>query len=116
MIILTTPEISKLEPTKMSSVVEYGYSTFCLAEVPDDFEIEEEEMDSLDITFWYPLTGSQIDPTEYRSSYKWKGGMPQAAMEDYNLSKERNIAFIIHSVAEYRDLTVWELWEKAIEK
>lgn len=117
MIILTTPRIdSYVKPSRMSSSIAYLNTNYILAEVDDDFDLNEDQMDTHQILFWYPLCESQIDPTEYRSSKKWAGGMIQAAIEDFNLSNERNIAYIIHSAANHRGLTVWELWEKAIDK
>jgi len=115
MIIYTTANIKKVNPKKISSILNYCGEN-CLAEVDDDFNMTLEEITDLGIDFWYELGQGYIDATEYDIKKKWDGGLIEGIENVMDLSKERNIAMSIREIANYNYIDPFELWELAIKK
>lgn len=115
MIILTQPNISRHNPIRQSSTV-YVYATaWCLAEVPDDFNLSTRAMKKDNIGFWWQVTSSFVDASKYKGR-KYQGGIVQGINEQLHLSKERNIAYGIYAIAVDRKGDEFSIWEKSILK
>lgn len=115
MIILTESAIKALNPTRISSVVVSFEQEYCLAEVPDNFDLSEEQMLDLKINYWYELTGSQINVDKFKIR-KNKAGIIDEIQEQIGVSKERNIAYAIYAIASNRKSSIWQIWERSILK
>lgn len=116
MIIFTTSNISKIQPNKLSSIVNYAGSNFCLAEVHDEFDLVKEVMDMFDISFWWQLGPGYIDGEQWDLDDTFKGGLVEGIELVYGLSKESNIALAIYQISNYYSLDPFELWEMAVKK
>lgn len=115
MIIYTTESIKKLNPRKVSSQVNYGYLTSCLAEVDDTFNLSQKEVDNYDLGFWWAIDGmAYIDVEEWDYEAKYKGGLVEGIEWVYSLSKENNIAMVINTLARNAGLSPFELWDSAL--
>lgn len=116
MIILTQPGITKYNPTRISSSVQpFEGSYFCLAEVPDNFDLSKEDMKKDHIDFWYELTSSLVDADKYKIR-KYKGGIVEGIYDQLDLSKELNVAFGIYAIAQNCLWDVWQIWNRSIAK
>lgn len=115
MVILTTENIKNIDYKKVSSVVEYGLSKFCLAEVDDSFNFSQKEVDEHDLGFWWAIDGAAyIDTEQWDYDQKYKGGLIEGIELVYNLSKENNIAMVINTLAHNAGLCPFELWEEVL--
>ncbi len=113
MIILTQPGIAIMKPIRISSVVFVSDTPYCLAEVPEGFSLDFDQMMVLDIDFWWEVTGSLVDASKYKLQ-KYHGGIVEGIMEQLNLSKEQNIAYSIFAIASDRVANEWQVWERSI--
>lgn len=114
MIILTTPEIYKVRPLKQSSTIEGKYQDYCLAEVPDEFNLTEEEMESNNIAFWYELADGYFDVEKYDYDYYKNRGLVEGVSLTYDISKEKNIALAIYVVCKGIDKEPMNYWEETL--
>lgn len=114
MIILTQPTIKALNPIRVSTIVCAFREHYCLAEVPDDFYISERKMENMGIDFWWAVTESQLDASNYKLR-KYTGGLIEGIIEQLNVSKEINLAYGIYSVCSDRKADVWQVWERSIK-
>ncbi len=113
MIILTTDGIRTFNYPNVSSTVEYGGQVFCLAEVPDNFSVNDKIMKACDIGFWWAVAGGTFIDTElWDYEQKFKGGLVEGIEFIYSLSKENNIAMTINVLAQNAGVPPFELWEK----
>jgi len=113
MIILTQPGISAFKPSKVSTTVTSFGIQYCLATVPDDFDVSERQMKKAGIDFWWAVTGSLLDASYYKLR-KYKGGLVTGILDQVGVSKEINIAYAIHSIAEGRKADEYQIWERSI--
>lgn len=97
---------------RVSLTVNY-LQAYCLAEVEEDFDPSESEMESNNIDFWYEVTGSQVDASDYKLR-KYKGGIIEGVMNQMNLSKERNLAYSIYAIAQLRKSDEWQIWNRSM--
>lgn len=114
MIILTQPTIKALSPSRMSTIVCAFREHYCLAEVADDFKLSEKQMKNMGIDFWWEVTGSQLDGSNYKLR-KYNGGLIEGIIEQLNVSKEVNLAYGIYSICVDRKADVWQVWERSIK-
>lgn len=115
MIILTTPSIKHVHPKRISSVVKYAGSDFCLAEVDDNISLTQQRMNKYKIPFWWELGAGHIDSEEWDYDAKYKGGLIEGIEWVYSLSKEKNIAIGIYEIARNAGLDPFVLWEQSIK-
>ena len=116
MIILTQPNISKVNPKKQSSTVKYGSFDFCLAEVKETGKLPKTEkgLKELGIDFWWELSPGNIDVQDWPALEKYKGGLIEGVEWVLGLSKEKNIAMSIYEISNSEGVEPFTLWEKAI--
>jgi len=109
MVILTTKNISKLNPKKQSSSVYWIEQDYCLAEVDDNFHISLEEMEALNIWFYWELAGGHFDANKFplKSEYN----LVEQIYNTYDVSKEQNIALGIYEVCREYGYDAFEFWE-----
>jgi hypothetical protein len=114
MLILTQPGIESFNPARISSTVVSCFE-FCMADVNDDFNPTEEEMEAAGIMFWWQITRSQLRADFYKLR-KYKGGIVEGILDQLNVSKEINIAYGIYAIADVRQADEWQVWERSILK
>jgi len=114
MIIYTTPEIVKLGPERISTIVTYAGSESCIAEVPNDFDIDVPEMEDLGIVFWYEVAPGTMGTEDWEPDWKSEGGFPEMMDCCYSLTKEVNKAMTLAVIANYEGKDPFEIWEGCI--
>lgn len=99
MIIFTTSNIYKARPKRISFAENWANMEVCLAEVNDDFDLKRRHLDRLEIYFWWELSSGYFDPLEFDYDYWAYYGIVKGIERVYNVSKEKNIAMAIHTLA-----------------
>lgn len=112
MIVFTTPDLPVVQHERISSIVSYAGSTYCLMEV-EEHDIHTELKDS---HFWWELAPGYIDAEKWDYDEKFKGGLVEGIDCVLSLSKEKNIAMAIFEICRYGGEYPFILWENQIEK
>ena len=100
MIVFTTSEIEIYNPTRMSDLEEYYNKKVCLEEVPNDFSLTEEEMLKNGIDFYWECGEGYLDSRIFDYEYYATFGLINGIERTYNISKEKNIAMAIRTLAD----------------
>lgn len=101
MIIYTNSNIEKINPNRLSKVIEHASAKVCLAEVPDEFNLSQDKMLKHGIDFWYELSIGYFNHEDFDYEYflDSKQNIVEAIERTYNVAKERNIALAIHTLS-----------------
>jgi len=116
MIIYTTPEIAKLNPKRISTIVTYAGSDSCIAEVPDDFDIDVPEMEDFGIAFWYEVAPGTMGTDDWEPDWKSKGGFLEMMDNCYLLTKIHTQAMALAVIANHEGKDPFDIWEGCIKK
>lgn len=115
--ILTQPGIIKTGLTSnISETIDWLGNEYCIAYVPDGFNLNEKEMKIIGVDFWWELCPGYFDPILYDEDIFNDRGLIVGVYETYNVSKEKNIAMAIYEITRFLNQDPIEYWNKTLPR